>query len=130
MGQATYSGNFKIDSVCSCQEFAPRNGARRDGLRIKRYSVILRRRERKARSEAMKGNKRMMQSVTAPHRLFVLLVWTAGLLAAQNASLRGVVTDASGAVVPGAKVTLQEPGSPEKATLSAGDGTYIFAGLA
>ncbi len=72
----------------------------------------------------------MIQSVTALPRLFALLVWTGGLLAAQNASLRGVVTDASGAVVPGATVTLQEPGGPEKATLSAGDGTYTFAGLA
>src|SRR6266567_271699 len=76
------------------------------------------------------GNNRMMQRVAALSRLVVLLVWTAGLLAGQNASLRGVVTDASGAVVPGARVTLQGPGDQEKATLSGGDGTYIFAGLA
>src|SRR5882672_8044707 len=72
----------------------------------------------------------MTERIAAAHHLFVLLVWTAGLLAAQNSSLRGVVTDASGAVVPGATVTLQEPGGQEKATLSAGDGTYTFAGLA
>ena len=42
----------------------------------------------------------------SPKRLFALLAWSACMLAAQNANLRGVVTDESGAVVPGATVLL------------------------
>jgi hypothetical protein len=48
---------------------------------------------------------------------------------AQTASLRGIVTDDSGAVVPGAKVTLTgSTGKAQDATASA-DGSYSFSGL-
>jgi hypothetical protein len=48
-------------------------------------------------------------------------------LHAQTASLRGLVTDESGAIVPGAKVTISGPAS--KSTSAANDGTYAFTNL-
>ena len=55
----------------------------------------------------------------------LLLTWPA-----QTASLRGQVTDESGAVVPGARVLLSAvPGAPRLATAD-GYGAYFFAGLA
>jgi hypothetical protein len=62
--------------------------------------------------------------------LILLLLSGAGALPAQNSILRGLVTDESGAVVPGATVTLAGPGSFEKIATSGGDGAYSFAGLA
>ncbi|HLY20181.1 MAG TPA: carboxypeptidase regulatory-like domain-containing protein [Bryobacteraceae bacterium] len=50
-------------------------------------------------------------------------------LCAQTATLRGQVTDESGAVVPGATLTLTGPGGLSKVTTSAGDGSYAFIGL-
>jgi hypothetical protein len=50
-------------------------------------------------------------------------------LLAQTATLRGKVTDESGAVIPGAKVTVNGPSGLVKTTASAPDGTYSFAGL-
>ena len=49
---------------------------------------------------------------------------------AQNSLLRGVVTDDSGAVVPGAIVTLADAGGLERTTVTGSDGAYIFQGLA
>jgi hypothetical protein len=51
-------------------------------------------------------------------------------LFAQTAALHGVVSDQSGAVVPGAKITLAGPPGSAQVTKSAGDGTYSFSGLA
>src|SRR5215472_8498263 len=48
---------------------------------------------------------------------------------AQTASLKGQVTDESGAVVPGATVTLNGPSGFSKAAVSGNDGSYSFAGL-
>ncbi len=48
----------------------------------------------------------------------------------QQASLRGRVTDESGAVVPAATVTINGPSGTSRTTQSAGDGTYSFADLA
>ena len=45
---------------------------------------------------------------------------------AQTASLRGQVTDESGAVIPGAKVTLTGPSGFVKTTTSANDGSLYF----
>src|SRR5947209_6392781 len=45
---------------------------------------------------------------------------------AQNATLRGQVTDESGAVVPGAQVTLNSPSGVVKTTTPANDGSYSF----
>ena len=60
--------------------------------------------------------------------LFVL----AGLahLSAQTASLRGQITDESGAVIPGATVTLNGPSGTVKTTTSGSDGAYSFTALA
>jgi hypothetical protein len=48
---------------------------------------------------------------------------------AQTASLRGQVTDESGAVIPGAKITLTGPSGFVKTTTSGNDGSYTFAGI-
>lgn len=50
-------------------------------------------------------------------------------LCAQTATLRGQITDESGAVVPGAAVTLHGPANLTRATTSGSDGSYSFAGL-
>ena len=51
-------------------------------------------------------------------------------LAAQTASLRGQVTDETGAIVPGAKVSLNGPNRQSKTTTAAPSGAYSFTGLA
>src|SRR5258708_9596553 len=48
---------------------------------------------------------------------------------AQTVSLRGQVTDDSGAVIPGAKVALTDPAGLSKATVTAIDGSYSFTAL-
>jgi len=48
---------------------------------------------------------------------------------AQTATLRGQVTDESGAIVPGAKVTLSGPARLSKTGTSGNDGSYSFADL-
>ena len=47
----------------------------------------------------------------------------------QTASLRGTVTDESGAVVPGANVTLTGSGSGAKRARTNGEGVYSISGL-
>src|SRR5215472_5558947 len=49
---------------------------------------------------------------------------------AQTATLRGQVTDESGALVPGARVSLAGPGGVSKTTTAASDGSYAFTDLA
>ena len=66
-------------------------------------------------------------------KLFVFLVATFVVslpVCAQTASLRGQVMDETGAVVPGAKVTLVGPAGAAKVTTSGNDGSYSVAGLA
>src|SRR5271154_6998021 len=58
--------------------------------------------------------------------IFALLV--SSLLQAQTASLRGTVTDPSGALVPGALIQLRGPGPEQRAT-SDDRGQYSFASL-
>jgi hypothetical protein len=48
---------------------------------------------------------------------------------AQTIAVRGQVTDESGAVVPGAKVTLSGPAGFSKTTVTGNDGSYSFADL-
>jgi hypothetical protein len=48
---------------------------------------------------------------------------------AQTTALRGQVTDESGAVVPGAKVTLSGPAGLSKTAVAANDGSYSFLDL-
>ena len=64
-------------------------------------------------------------------RLFVILVLAVFSTFAQTTggSIRGVLTDDSGGVIPAAVVTLAGPGG-QKTTQSQGDGTYAFNGLA
>lgn len=51
------------------------------------------------------------------------------VLCAQTATLRGQVTDQSGAVIPGAKVTLSGPSGAVKRTVADNSGSYTFAGV-
>src|SRR5215471_9021570 len=60
------------------------------------------------------------------HFLFFLV--PASLLA-QTATLRGVVTDESGAVIPSARITVNGPNGA-RAMTSGNDGSYVLAGLA
>src|SRR5947208_11017826 len=48
---------------------------------------------------------------------------------AQTAILRGQVTDESGAIIQGAKISLSGPGRLSRTGTSANDGSYSFAGL-
>ena len=60
-----------------------------------------------------------------------ILVFACSPIAAQNASLRGQITDQNGAVVSAAKVTLRGgPVDAVKTTISDGNGRYSFTGLA
>ncbi|MGB7547772.1 MAG: carboxypeptidase-like regulatory domain-containing protein [Terracidiphilus sp.] len=60
--------------------------------------------------------------------IFVLAC--AGAFAQANSVLTGVVTDQTGAVVPGAQITLTDPGTGSSASTVSGDtGLYNFAGL-
>lgn len=64
--------------------------------------------------------------------LAALVVFLAGapVLSAQTSALNGHVLDESGAVVPGARVTLTGPGGSVKTALSGKDGAYAFIDLA
>jgi len=63
--------------------------------------------------------------------LFLLALLVVSLpLCAQTGTLRGQVMDESGAVVPGATVTLDGPAGATKVTTSGNDGSYSFIGLA
>ena len=44
-------------------------------------------------------------------------------------TLHGVISDESGAVVPGAKITVSNPSGPVKSVISGNDGTYSITGL-
>src|SRR5947209_8235094 len=48
---------------------------------------------------------------------------------AQTASLRGLVADESGAVIPGATVTVTGPAGFSRTTKAGNDGSYAFADL-
>ena len=62
--------------------------------------------------------------------MFSLVVLLGGGLFAQPAgTLRGVISDESGAVIPGAKVSASSSGKVVRTVTSAGDGAYAIAGL-
>src|SRR3984957_19115195 len=46
-----------------------------------------------------------------------------------SATVHGAVTDESGAVIPGAKVTVSNPGGPVKTGIAGDDGSYSITGL-
>ena len=60
--------------------------------------------------------------------LFYCLTFAASLYA-QTATLRGVITDQSGAVIPKANVVLKGTEGPTKTVVSGDDGSYAFMGL-
>jgi len=70
-----------------------------------------------------------MSHRTSAKLLFVAVLMARGSVWAQTATLRGVVTDPSGAVVPKAAVALKGPGGWEKMTVSADNGSYTFTEL-
>lgn len=63
-------------------------------------------------------------------KYLILFVITSALhLSAQTAALKGQITDESGAVIPGATVTLNGPAGVVKTATTAADGSYSFTGL-
>src|SRR5437762_2396333 len=63
-------------------------------------------------------------------RLLILLLFFSPALFAQTAVLRGLITDASGAVVPGATVTLTRTAGTPQAATAGNNGSYSFPGIA
>src|SRR5437870_8450592 len=61
-------------------------------------------------------------------RVFVCLFFSSALFA-QTGTLRGVVTDESGAIVPGAKITLTANAGTPNAAVAGDDGSYSFTGI-
>src|SRR5260370_28507764 len=61
--------------------------------------------------------------------LVLLLLSAAGQIMAQTATLRGQVTDESGAIIPGATVKINGPSGFVKTLTTGSDGSYSFAGL-
>jgi len=63
--------------------------------------------------------------------VFVVTIFLSITAFAQSlASIRGTISDESGAVIPGTKVTATGPSGVAKSTISAADGSYIINGLA
>src|SRR5579864_3407520 len=62
-------------------------------------------------------------------KVILLFLLALQVCLSQTAGIRGQVTDESGAVIPGAKVTLRGPSNFEKSLTAANDGTYSFTGL-
>jgi len=61
--------------------------------------------------------------------LLALFVWLTIPVFAQTATLRGQVTDESGAIIPGATVKVNGPNGLIKTVTTGSDGSYSFAGL-
>src|SRR5947208_15537271 len=61
--------------------------------------------------------------------VFVLLFFSSALFA-QTGTLRGSVTDESGAIVPGAKITLTASSGTVNTAVAGADGSYSFTGIA
>ena len=69
------------------------------------------------------------RSVRAMAGLFALMIFAATLAAQQVGTIQGQVTDDTGAVIPGATVTLVNTQNKEKKTSSDENGNFSFAGL-
>src|SRR3989475_6324075 len=61
--------------------------------------------------------------------VFVLLFFSSALFA-QTSTLRGIITDDSGAIVPGAKITLTANSGSTSTAAAGSDGSYSFTGIA
>src|SRR5579872_3808800 len=61
--------------------------------------------------------------------LILLMTLASPSLWAQTATLRGIVADESGAVIPGATVTIKAPAGLTRSAVAGGDGAYVFTGL-
>src|SRR5438093_2742736 len=60
----------------------------------------------------------------------IVSIFFSSVLFAQTGTLRGTVTDDSGAIVPGAKITLTANSGTVNTAVAAGDGSYSFTGIA
>ena len=60
----------------------------------------------------------------------IVSLFCSSALFAQTATLRGIVTDESGAIVPGAKITLTANGGAANTAVAGDDGSYSFMGIA
>ncbi len=75
----------------------------------------------------MVGGKRIFASLVV---VFASVLWAIAAWGQATTSLRGAVTDPSGAAIPGAKVTIVNPSTGvTRSATTAGDGTYVFAQL-
>jgi Carboxypeptidase regulatory-like domain len=70
----------------------------------------------------------MQESIVTIHSLVIAFLCSQAVFA-QTATLRGQVTDESGAVVPRAKVTLAGHSGAVKSTVTDSGGSYTFAGM-
>ena len=64
------------------------------------------------------------------YMLPLVMITVASSLTGQTAALGGRVTDETGAVIKGGRVTLTDPSGTTRTTTSGSDGTYEFSGLA
>src|SRR5205823_1765936 len=63
-------------------------------------------------------------------KVFAIIMLATGVLAAQSQGiLRGVLTDASGAVIPAASIILTASDKTQKSLTTESDGSFIFSGL-
>src|SRR5438094_2288741 len=60
----------------------------------------------------------------------IVSIFFSSVLFAQTATLRGTVTDESGAIVPGAKITLTASSGTASTAVAGADGSYSFTGIA
>src|SRR5213594_639207 len=60
----------------------------------------------------------------------IVSIFFSSVLFAQTGTLRGTVTDDSGAIVPGAKITLTANSGTATTAVAVGDGSYSFTGIA
>ena len=71
----------------------------------------------------------LLRSIMGLVARFAIVIFFSSNLFAQNATLNGVVTDESGAIVPGAKITAAGAGAPRE-TVAGNDGAYSFPNIA
>src|SRR5450755_358333 len=62
--------------------------------------------------------------------ILLFLTFSLAIHAQQLGILRGTVLDESGALIPGAKVTVRNAAGPVKSATAGDDGSYSMAGLA